>query len=73
MLGVHKAATGNHLPIKVAIPPVVTPEPLASYVYSPFNKREFAVSLARYHPDFESAGCSVMDPVVTDTKMKKYR
>ena len=48
MLGVHKAATGNHVPIRVAMPPSVCPDPLASFIYKPFNSKEYAVSLARY-------------------------
>ena len=73
MLGIHKAATGNHTPIRVAMPPIVHPDPLASFVYKPFNSKEYAISLARHQPDFDSSGCTVMDPVPTVSHTKDQR
>ena len=42
-------------------------------MYKPFNSKEYAVSLARHHPEFESTGCVAMDPVSTMTYTKEQR
>ena len=57
LVGFHRAATSNHAKLNIAMPPVIRPEPLASFVYKPFNSKECAVSLAMRHPEFESTGC----------------
>jgi hypothetical protein len=70
LLGVHKAATGNHKPIRVAMPPSVCPDSLASFIYKPFNSKEYVISLARHQPDFDLSECTGMNPIssVSDTK-----
>ena len=60
-------------PLRVVMPPATTPDPLASFVYKPFNVREYAISLARHQKDFSSSGCSAMDPVATVTHTKGRR
>ena len=52
LVGFHKAATSFHAKLNIAMPPVIRPEPLASFMHKPFNSKEYAVSLARHHPEF---------------------
>ena len=70
---IFKGASCNHLPICVPLPPTKEPAPLASYIYSPFNTREHAVSLSRHHDDFEAAGCRLTDPTAVATPTKPSR
>jgi hypothetical protein len=73
LVGFHKASTKDHTKLNIAMPSVIRPQPLASFVYKPFNSKEYSVSLARNHPDFESTGCTTMDPVSTITHTKDQR
>ena len=73
LVGFHKAATSFHAKLNIAMPPVIRAEPLASFMYKPFNSKDYAVSLARHHPEFESNGCVATDPVSTITHTKEQR
>ena len=72
LVGFHKAATSDHAKLNIAMPPVIRPELLASF-NKPFNSKEYAVSLARHHPEFESNGCVAMNPVSAITHTKEQR
>ena len=72
-MGVHKGVSADHSQIRVNFPPATQPKPVASFVYAPFNKREFAICLAPDHKDFESSGCLASNPTPTATPTKPYR
>ena len=72
-VGVHRGCTANHDNIRIAFPPPTVPKPLASFLYTPFNNKTHAVSLARSHADFASTGCLASAPPPPATSMHQYR
>ena len=71
--GILKGALCDHSPIRVPLPPTKESAPLASFIYSPFNTREHAVSLSRHHDYFEASGCRSSDPTAGVTPTKPSR
>ena len=72
-IGVHKGSTVPHAPVRVVFPPITKPKLLTSFLYAPFNKREYAVSVSRQHEDFSSSGCLASDPVTMVTPTRPYQ
>ena len=72
-VGIHKGCTSNHTAINVAFPPQIAPQPLASFLYEPFNVKPHAVSLSRYHADFTDGGCVASDPPPSNTPTQAHR
>ena len=57
LIGIHKGSTAFHNPFRVVFPPITKPKPLDSFLYAPFNRREYAASVSLHHGDFSSSGC----------------
>ena len=71
-IGIHKGSTVSHTPVRAVFPPITKPNPLALFLYDPFNKREYAVSVSRHHEEFSSSVCLASDPVTTGTPTRPY-
>ena len=71
-IGIHKGSTAVNATVPVVLPPTTKPKPLASFIYSPFNRREYDVSVSRHHEEFSSSGCFALDPVTTATPTRTY-
>jgi hypothetical protein len=54
VIGVHATTAPSVVPVTLPPPPSLNPPPIASYLWHPFNSREYAVSFARDSPKFGS-------------------
>ena len=48
-IGIHKGSTAPHAPVCVFFQPTTKPNPLASFIYAPFNKHDYSVSVSWHH------------------------
>ena len=71
-ISIHKGSTVFNAPVRVVLPTIKKPKPLASFIYAPFNRREYAVSVSRHHEYFSSSSCFSSDPGTTATPTQKY-
>jgi hypothetical protein len=72
IIGVHATTETSVTPVTIPSPPSSNPPPIASYLWHPFNSREYAVSFARNSPKFgspldESDSSNIL--VATDAKI----
>ena len=54
-IGINKGRTASHAPVCVVFPTITKPKPLDLFIFAPFNKREYAVSVYRHHEDLSSS------------------
>ena len=73
LLAMHKGASSIREKMVTKTPPTVTPMRLSYFMYKPFNKKEFCVSLARYQDGFSETGFSAQDPVSIETATRVQR
>ena len=73
LMGTHKGASSIHTELNITTPPAIRPLDLSSFVYRPFNSKEYAISLARHQDGFDDDGFSAQDPVPTATTDKQHR
>jgi len=71
--GNHGGATPSREPVRVVPPPASHPDPLASFVYAPFNNREHALCPSWRHESFASSGFRMSEPEEVATPLKPYR
>ena len=72
-IGIQKGGTAAHDPVRVVFPPITKHKPLYSFLYAPFNKREYDVSICRHHEDFSSSVCLGSGPVTMATPTRPYQ
>ena len=54
IVGVHDSTQARTEPVSFRIPPLPKPLPLATYIWQPFNKVEYSVSLAKDDESFSA-------------------
>ena len=60
IIGVHQTVSTQTEALELITPPKLKPDPLASFMWKPFNKRDYAVSYAHGDDSFDSAENSLM-------------
>ena len=73
LLGVHRGATANHLPLMLPTPPRTHVPPLESFLHKPFHDRTYAVCLSRHHKDFNESGFAISDSTPAASNTHLYR
>ena len=72
-MGTHKGASADHNPIRITFPPTTQPQLLESFIYAPFNKREYAIPLSPHHKEFAFSGCRASSPASVATSTRPHR